>query len=151
MVKQVDYGMGKHYASLNPIDQTHALQWMWASVWTYYLALGAAKTSILLQYLRIFPQDRFRLVCFAMIAIVAVYTCWTFLSSLLACVPIASYWDKSMQGHCLPRLSVWFANAGINIATDVGTAILPLPVLKRLHLPQRQKIALMAVFGLGGM
>lgn len=44
-----------------------------------------------------------------------------------------------------------FANASVNIITDVCTAILPLPVLKRLNLPKRQKIVLMVVFGLGGM
>ena len=39
---------------------------------------------------------------------------------------------------------------GINIGTDIAIGILPLPVLKRLELPKRQKIALMIVFGLGG-
>lgn len=44
-----------------------------------------------------------------------------------------------------------FANAGMNIATDIAIGILPLPMLKELQLPRRQKIALMTVFGLGGL
>lgn len=44
-----------------------------------------------------------------------------------------------------------FTNAGINIVTDIATAALPIPVLKSLQLPKRQKVALMAVFGLGGV
>lgn len=43
-----------------------------------------------------------------------------------------------------------FANAGINIGTDIMTAILPLPVLRQLELPRRQRRALMIVFALGG-
>ena len=44
-----------------------------------------------------------------------------------------------------------FANAGMNIATDITIGLLPLPVLKQLQLPKRQRIALMWVFGLGGL
>ena len=44
-----------------------------------------------------------------------------------------------------------FANAGVNIVTDICTAVLPLPVLNTMRLPQRQKYILMAVFGLGGI
>jgi len=44
-----------------------------------------------------------------------------------------------------------FSNAAINIFTDVATAALPLPVLNRLNLAKRQRYALMAVFGLGGL
>ena len=43
-----------------------------------------------------------------------------------------------------------FANASINIVTDICTAILPLPVLRSLPIPTKQKYALMVVFGLGG-
>lgn len=39
----------------------------------------------------------------------------------------------------------------MNIATDIAIGLLPLPVLKQLQLPKRQRIALMVVFGLGGL
>ncbi|RMY78999.1 hypothetical protein D0863_00312 [Hortaea werneckii] len=151
MVKQVTYGIGDHYDDLNHADQIHVLQWMWASIWVYYLALGAAKCSIILQYLRIFPHNKFRLACYILLAVIGVYTAWTFFSSLLACIPVASFWDKSIEGHCLARLPVWFTNAALNIVTDIATVVIPLPVLKGLQLPKRQKIALMIVFGLGGI
>ena len=47
MVKQVTYGIGDHYNDLNHANQIHVLQWMWASIWVYYLALGAAKLSLI--------------------------------------------------------------------------------------------------------
>lgn len=42
-----------------------------------------------------------------------------------------------------------FANTILNIVTDIATTVLPLPVLRSLQLPKRQKILLMLVFGLG--
>lgn len=42
-----------------------------------------------------------------------------------------------------------FSNTVLNIVTDIATTVLPLPVLRTLQLPKRQKILLMLVFGLG--
>lgn len=67
------------------------------------------------------------------------------------CMPVSAFWDSTLsQSHCMNKYSVWFANASLNILTDIAIFILPMPVLKDLHLPQRQRVALMGVFGLGG-
>lgn len=44
-----------------------------------------------------------------------------------------------------------FANAAINILTDIATAILPLPLLCHLNIPKSQKVGLMVVFALGAL
>ncbi|KAF7185647.1 Satratoxin biosynthesis SC1 cluster protein 4 [Pseudocercospora fuligena] len=150
MCMQVKYGMGRHSDTLTEHENKYSLIWFWASVWIYYLALCFAKLSIILQYLRIFPNRRFRRACFALIAIIVGWTMWAFLSALFACWPIHSFWDGS-EGTCLNRLAVWFSNAAVNIATDLATAIIPLPVLKSLNIPKKQRYILMAVFGLGGV
>jgi hypothetical protein len=49
------------------------------------------------------------------------------------------------------KSSCRFANAGINIVTDILTAALPIPMIKELQLPKRQRYALIAVFALGGL
>ena len=38
-------------------------------------------------------------------------------------------------------LSVWYANGGINIATDIMIAILPLHEIRKLHMRTQQKIS----------
>lgn len=68
--EQVENGMGRHFDTLTDLEQMRSQQWMWASIWVYYLALGAVKCSILLQYLRIFPYDGFRMACYIMITII---------------------------------------------------------------------------------
>jgi hypothetical protein len=44
---------------------------------------------------------------------------------------------------------VWYANAVMQIFTDVVILILPMPLLSKLHLPRRQKVGMMLVFGVG--
>ncbi|KAK4623368.1 Wortmanamides biosynthesis cluster protein C [Fulvia fulva] len=151
MCLQVKYGMGRHADSLTDHENVWSLIWFWTSVWIYYLALCFAKLSILLQYLRIFPDRNFRKACFTLMVVIVGWTLWAFFSALFACWPIQSFWHHEIPGFCLNRLAVWFSNAAVNIITDVCTALLPLPVLKSLNLPTRQKYILMAVFGLGGV
>ncbi|KAK3109907.1 hypothetical protein LTR53_016352 [Teratosphaeriaceae sp. CCFEE 6253] len=151
MILQVQHGMAQHQDSLSPHAQLAQLKPFWASVWLYNLAISCTKFSILFQYLRIFPDPKFRRTCYGLIGVVVVYTGWTFFSAIFACTPVRYFWDPSIPGgHCLDRFGVWFANAGINIVTDIATGLLPLPVFKQLELPRRQKYALMTVFALGG-
>ncbi|KAK5719515.1 hypothetical protein LTR15_008039 [Elasticomyces elasticus] len=149
--RETHYGGSRHFATLSPFEQQRFAQWLWASIWVYYLALGAVKCSILLQYLRIFTQRRFQVTCYVMIGVVGVYTAWAVFSAIFACTPVALFWDNTLQGTCFSRLAVWFANAGFNIATDFITTALPLPMLRALHLPRHQKLALLVVFALGGV
>ena len=55
-----------------------------------------------------------------------------------------------MPGTCIDNIRFWYANAGFSIATDVVILLLPMYLVYRLHIPLRQKIALAAVFALGG-
>jgi hypothetical protein len=107
MVMQVKYGMGRHADTLTANDGTYSLIWFWASVWIYYLALMFTKLSILFQYLRIFPEKRFRFWCFTVMAVIVGWTGWAFFSALFACWPIRHFWDMTVPGVCLNRLAVW--------------------------------------------
>lgn len=44
---------------------------------------------------------------------------------------------------------ITFANAGINIASDLVLAIIPIPLLWKLQIPKKQKFILTSLFGLG--
>ncbi|KAK8198725.1 hypothetical protein M8818_006592 [Zalaria obscura] len=151
VIYQVKNGMGRHQDSLTDAEGVNQLKGLWASIWLYNLSLTFTKISIIMQYLRIFIGTKFRIACWVMFGVVVVYSFWTFFSSIFSCTPVAYFWDKNVAGgHCLDQYVVWFVNAGINIATDFLTMLLPMPVLKNLMLPKRQKIALMLVFALAG-
>lgn len=103
----VNYGMGRHANTISDHDHVQSLVWFWASVWVYYLALCFAKLSILLQYLRIFPDRKFRRGCFVLIGIIVGWTFWAFFSALFACWPIQYFWDEYVGGRCLNRFAIW--------------------------------------------
>jgi hypothetical protein len=107
---------------------------------------------MLLQYLRIFTTKVFRVWCWSLFAFLIAYTVWTFFGSIFLCYPVAYFWDKTIEGgKCMNQFAAWFTNASLNIVTDFAIVILPMPVLKNLNLPTRQKRSLMLVFTLGGL
>lgn len=103
--------MGQHAANLTQHDRLWSNKWFWASLWIYYLALFCAKLAILLQYLRIFPQKRFRQVSYGLAVFIFAYSCWTVFSAVFSCTPVNYFWTQSVdpeaKGTCLNRLVVW--------------------------------------------
>jgi hypothetical protein len=86
-----------------------------------------------------------------MLGILATYGSWAVLSGFLNCVPVAKFWDRSIDGFCLSDKGLWFSNASMHITTDLAILMIPIPALANLELPRRQKIALISVFALGGL
>ncbi|KAJ5959536.1 uncharacterized protein N7479_006686 [Penicillium vulpinum] len=150
MVGEVYHGMGEHYTAIPASIFKAQMIYFWASIPIYQTSLISTKMSILLQYKRVFSTPRMRLACWLMIGILAVYGTWTIISAWANCVPLAKFWDPTVPGFCFDKKALWFSNSAIHITTDIAILIYPMPVLKSLHLPKRQKFALMAVFALGG-
>ncbi|PVH98540.1 hypothetical protein DM02DRAFT_566160, partial [Periconia macrospinosa] len=149
--EQVKYGLGEHIWTLDKETIFKSLKPFWASVWVYTLSLSFLKISLLLQYLRIFPMQKFRVICWTVLGMVALSGLWSLFGSVFICYPVAYFWDNSIKGgKCLNRYGVWFSTAGLNILTDFALIILPMPVLQSMALPKKQKRALMFVFALGG-
>jgi hypothetical protein len=107
----VKWGMGQHISELTLNDAVQSQKPFYVSVWVYNLAMSCTKFSILIQYLRIFPQANFRRACYVMIVIVAIYTAWVFFSAVFACWPISYFWTQVVDptgGKCLNRFAVWY-------------------------------------------
>lgn len=76
-------------------------------------------------------------------------TLWDILGGIFLCHPVAKLFNPTMAGHCMSQGSYWLSAAGVNTALDFITLLLPMPAVAGLHLPRRQKVALMLVFLLG--
>ncbi|KAM3418279.1 hypothetical protein BST61_g4280 [Cercospora zeina] len=151
MIIQVETGTGRHSKDIEPHELVKNLKAFWGSIWVYSISLTLSKVSILIQYLRIFPQRWYRVSTWLLMAFIISYGVYTVLTAIFLCHPVAYFWDRTIEGgKCLDQFAIWFTNAGLNIATDVAITSLPLPVLNGLELPKRQRRALMLVFGLGG-
>lgn len=85
------------------------------------------------------------------IAVIVAFTAGTVVSSIFQCNPVPYAFDKKTPGggKCINVAAFWFANASFIIATDVFIVLLPIPVILRLQLPDRTKVALCGVFALG--
>lgn len=106
---QAEQGMGLHVWD-PAIDIISMSVFFWCALWSYYAALGFTKLSILLQYLRIFPQETFRKACFGMIGVTVIWTLWAVFSSMIMCVPVHAFWTTTDFFHdprCLPRMETW--------------------------------------------
>lgn len=93
-----------------------------------------------------------RRACWGLLILIAVYGACTMVGVIFSCTPIAFFWDRTIPGgHCINLLAFWFSNATFNIVSDIAIVILPMPVLKSLHLPKKQKYSLIVVFAVGGL
>ncbi|KAK4499551.1 hypothetical protein PRZ48_010067 [Zasmidium cellare] len=135
---EVYYGLGTHIETISKHDLTQLCLWLWISVWNYYIGPGLAKLSIVVQCMRIFGHIKwFRTASYILAAII---TAFTIFSTFISIFP-----------SCIDRLPLWLFNSAFTMLTDIAVTVLPLPVLKSLQLPARQRYILMGVFGLGGV
>ncbi|KFY47069.1 hypothetical protein V495_02109 [Pseudogymnoascus sp. VKM F-4514 (FW-929)] len=151
--KQVRYGLGRHQASLAPEVALENLKALWQAIIVYYISLGFVKSSIIVQYLRIFVDKRMRTICWSLLVVVTLYSLTTVFLAAFTCYPFRFFWDVNAVGPhtCLDQKSLWFANASLNIVSDIVVLICPMPALSQLQLPKRQKIGVLVVFAIGGV
>lgn len=106
--------------------------------------------SILWLYMRVFPVANFHRYFIATMVFVTVSVVILLPMVIWRCVPIDAIWNLDRNNaRCLSISGVAYANAGVNIATEVAILILPLPILQKLHISVSKKIALYALFGAG--
>jgi hypothetical protein len=118
----------------------------------YHLSSALIKASFALQYVRLFSLIRpITHTCYLMLALILGAAAWGVFGVIFLCSPIHSYWDLRVPGTCGSAEDHFFSTSVVGIFLDWAIWILPIPVVGRLMLPRRQKMGLLAVFGLGGM
>ncbi|OTB15682.1 hypothetical protein K445DRAFT_317967 [Daldinia sp. EC12] len=86
-----------------------------------------------------------------LVAAMVLIGCWSMSQiavGIFICDPVSGFWEKS-TGSCIGNYPQWYINAAGNIATDIAIFVLPLPVLRHLHLPKAQKLVLIGIFSFG--
>jgi hypothetical protein len=71
------------------------------------------------------------------------------IAGFLICRPLAKNWDFTLPGSCGSQPAFYFAMGMINLITDTGIIILPMPYLFRLRLALRKKAFAMALLSIG--
>lgn len=116
------------------------------------ITLGLTKIAILAFYLKVFPNEGFRKVCWAVVGVCL--ACFPSFSifTLFYCTPVSFTWEGwtgEVEGHCLSFNTFAWIQTCINIALDTFILVMPLPLVWRLNMGRRKRILLMLMFSVG--
>lgn len=107
---------------------------------------------MLLFYIRIFAVRRFRMICWAFVALNLATLLSVILGTCLICRPITYSFDKSIpNGHCGDLLGFEMYTTICNMISDSIIVTLPMPMLWGLQMQTKKKIGLSFVLGMGAL
>lgn len=117
---------------------------------TWAVAVTFIRASVLALYIRIFRTKSFRVTCYVVHGINAVFGAVTILGACLICRPISFTWDHSIPGgQCGYQKSLDLFIGIFNLLMDVTVVVLPMPVLWGLQMAVGRKVTLSSMFMLG--
>ncbi|KFY10024.1 hypothetical protein V492_05243 [Pseudogymnoascus sp. VKM F-4246] len=142
-------GFGKHFWDVDPQYVIILRKLYYISQVLYLLVQGLAKVSILLLYLRIFPDRRFRRIIHVSLVWMGCRTIIFVCVVVFQCIPVAHSWDTSVAGKCADQQAFVYAGAAVSIFEDIVIMFLPVYELNGLTLSLKKRIGLVFMFALG--
>ncbi|KAL7928134.1 hypothetical protein V8C35DRAFT_318826 [Trichoderma chlorosporum] len=143
------WGFGHHAPYLSAEQRYNSLLYFFIFQCFVKNTVAITKLSFLFLYLDIFPQKKFRIICWALIIQIACGLVALSFTTIFQCTPVKYSWDKTVPGHCINIKAFWYGQSGWNTLMDVVVLILPIPVILKLQMNRRAKISILAVFVLG--
>ena len=108
------------------------------------------RISILSTYLKLFPTQTNRWLCWGLCGLQIVYCLWASLTTLLQCNPISGYWDKTIVGRdCYDPRNQDFAILTLNSCFDLIVYTWPARYFYKLNIPWRTRLELILAFSIG--
>ncbi|OMP84241.1 hypothetical protein BK809_0000173, partial [Diplodia seriata] len=146
------YGFGKDIWTLPFETITNGLWVFYIQEHLYVLCTALAKISLLLFYLRIFPDAGFRKVVWGTLVFTLCFGTSGILVFAFQCTPI-NYawhgWDDEHAGSCV-NLGVFVLTcATLNIVLDFWVIVLPIPGILKLQSSVRTKLQIVTMFCTG--
>ncbi|KAI1063865.1 hypothetical protein LB506_005696 [Fusarium annulatum] len=126
---------------------------IFASELSYATSLALIKLSILAFFLRIFHDQRFRIIV-RWTTIFILIMCPLYLALILAQRrPLDLFWngwrDKNPRGVMLSGNLIGITHGAWNVALDIWMMVLPMTQLLKIGIKLKKKIGVMAMFGVG--
>jgi hypothetical protein len=115
------------------------------------ITLGLVKASLVVFYLQVFHDRRFRILCWVVLGFVALSTIIIQFLTIFACTPIQSFWDRDIKGKCLDVGAIGFANSALAITQDLIILIMPMPGLWNLQMKRWRKVGVAFMFAVGAL
>ncbi|KAH8802593.1 putative PTH11-typeG-protein-coupled receptor [Xylogone sp. PMI_703] len=145
----LNWGFGHHAKFLTAEQRFHSLLLFFVFQCFVKNTVGITKLSFLFLYLDIFPQKKFRIICWALIVQISAGLVAMSLTTIFQCTPVRFSWDKTIPGECINIKAFWYGQSGWNTLMDVVVLVLPIPVIVKLQMNRQAKLGLLLVFILG--
>ncbi|KAL1883347.1 hypothetical protein Daus18300_000405 [Diaporthe australafricana] len=113
------------------------------------VGLGLVKCSILVLYYNLFPSRKFQLCIWGMVAFVIGWTISFFFSHLFTCYPITVFIEPYYNNSCVEIVTMFLALLFTDVVADFAILLLPVPMVLKVQLPLKKKLAVLAMLGLG--
>ncbi|EHA28399.1 hypothetical protein ASPNIDRAFT_125297, partial [Aspergillus niger ATCC 1015] len=143
-------GNGYHVSDLNTRTIEMFYQIFLSSQFTYFVLTPVIKISFICFYRRLFTTKHFLRFTFGLNILIAAWSSGIFLACALQCRPLRAYWDINVKGRCFSATTYIIVNQAFNVVMDFVILAVPVPMIWRLHRSWQDKLALNAVFALGG-
>ncbi|KAJ0126365.1 hypothetical protein HZ326_30530 [Fusarium oxysporum f. sp. albedinis] len=150
----VKYGFGRHAWDIPFSTFNNNFMKVGALTGTFYgMSIMLTKLSILAFYLRfVIASAKLRGVIYATIVFTILYSLIASFVWVYACRPLEKYWDLTItDGSCINFLKVTVFSGVMNTATDAIILLLPIAILRGLHLQKRQKLGVTLIMMTGGL
>lgn len=137
-----------HQLSLDQIEKS--LKALFAATISWTFSTTAIKVSLLLLYIRVFPQRPFRVAAYGLMGLVLVYLVACLIFFVANCQPFEANFNPGLPGAvCGNKTAGWLGTGVANIVTDIAILSLPMRNVYHLQLPSRTKMAVAGIFGIG--
>lgn len=124
-------------------------KFFWINEILFSIVLGLVKISVLLFYGRIFPIPGFRRATYVMVGIIASWTIAILIVSIFKTDPVSGIWTDPKATYRIDDAAYAIAVASMSLGFDAIILIMPIFVIRTLHLPTARKVAVVAIFWLG--
>ena len=128
------------------LQLTYALQILWTA------SMPCVKWSLLLYYIKLFPLRQFRIAAWSIGIFLAAWLVGCEIAIIFQCSPLQFAWNRTIaNGHCIDVTKFYIAATVLNMATNLITLALPLPIIWGLQIDTHKKVALSVAFTIGGL
>lgn len=123
----IRYGAGRHTAALTMPMLITGQEIGFISRLIYQAILCITKVGICAFYLRVFQDRRSKILIYAMIAAMVLYTVPLELVTIFSCKPVKGYWELTKPRKCINPVPSIFAVAILNISSDALLIVFVVP------------------------
>ncbi|KAL1853904.1 hypothetical protein Daus18300_011646 [Diaporthe australafricana] len=147
---EINSGLGRHVSELTKEQIRDFELSLFIVIQFYSVGLNVVKISFLIQFYRIFPDQRIRQICVYFAFFSFLWMIGQNILYALSCVPTTGVVNNPhLKDICVPTLPVWTAISSINVCTDLIIFSIPMRPLWVMPLLQRQRYLLIGIFCFG--